>query len=492
VEYRVELFESTAVLEVLSNFKDQVDVTGAPDPRIAMYAAFAKLMAPLLADNVTVRVDGKPLTLKVAGHGHTLNDEYGNPLKHLRCDFIFIAAVQVAPDRQYTISVREDNYSFPSPKRGQIDLAFEPGATVLLHDIQQPSDSLKKKPLTELAPGDEQKLRGASARFQVPNLTPAVAGISVAGLLGQAPLLTGGPRTSAAGASPAPALPSAITVEAPPPAPQTGSKLHASDTPLLELFSSSGYSVAALLALAVLFGAAHALTPGHGKTLMAAYLVGEQGTVLHAFVLGLVTTLTHTGAVIVVAVALRFVPTESVQTALQGIQLIFGLLIVCIGLWLLLCRLSGRADHVHLGGGHHHHHHGHHHHHHGHGHDHSHADHDHDEHGHVVPRADGKVSVWRLVILGMQGGIVPCWDAVVMLLVAVAAGLLWLALPMLLAFSVGLAGVLVAVGIAVVTAKQFAQSRWGDSRLIRMLPVVSACIVIGLGLWLCYGGVHGG
>jgi ABC-type nickel/cobalt efflux system permease component RcnA len=270
--------------------------------------------------------------------------------------------------------------------------------------------------------------------------------------------------------------------------PPTG---HKEDTPLLDLFFSSDYSVWLLVVLAVLFGAAHALTPGHGKTLMAAYLVGEQGTVAHALVLGLVTTLTHTGAVIIVAIALRFVPREDILFALDSIKLLFGLLIVGIGVWLLLCRLSGRADHVHIGGGHHHHHHdhGHGHHHH---HDNSNADHDHDEHGHVVPRKPGeRVSVWRLTVLGMQGGIVPCWDAIVMLFLAIAANLLWLALPLLLAFSAGLAGVLVLIGIAVVTVKQFAQSRWGENRLIKALPVVSACIVIGLGLWLCCESVHG-
>ena len=100
--------------------------------------------------------------------------------------------------------------------------------------------------------------------------------------------------------------------------------------------------------------------------------------------------------------------------------------------------------------------------------------------------------VWGLIVLGITGGIIPCWDAVVMLCAAIAANLLWLALPLLLAFSFGLAGVLVVVGIAVVYSRRFAESRWGDSRLIRALPVLSACIVIGLGLYLCYGGVHGG
>ena len=73
-----------------------------------------------------------------------------------------------------------------------------------------------------------------------------------------------------------------------------------------------------------------------------------------------------------------------------------------------------------------------------------------------------------------------------MLLVAVSTNLLWLALPMLLAFSAGLAGVLIAIGIFVVRVKGFAGSRWGQSRLVRALPVISALLVTGIGLWLCY------
>src|SRR5205807_5311312 len=122
-----------------------------------------------------------------------------------------------------------------------------------------------------------------------------------------------------------------------------------------------------------LFRSIHALTPGHGKTLVAAYLVGEHGTVWHAFVLGVVTTLTHTGAVLALAAGLRmFFPSAApadVQTIL-GVG--GGLLVAGVGFWLLLRRLSGGADHIHLGG-HGHHHHG------------GPADHVHDAHGHVHP-----------------------------------------------------------------------------------------------------------
>jgi ABC-type nickel/cobalt efflux system permease component RcnA len=156
----------------------------------------------------------------------------------------------------------------------------------------------------------------------------------------------------------------------------------------------------------------------------------------------------------------------------------------------LLRRVSGQADHFHLGDHSHHHYHDHAHA--SHGHSHGHADHYHDSQGHVhwLPAKTQPVSWWGLVILGVSGGIVPCWDAILMLLVAVSTNLLALALPMLLAFSAGLAGVLVMIGILVVRVKGFAGSRWGESRIFRALPVLSAALVTGLGLWLCYDSVH--
>jgi ABC-type nickel/cobalt efflux system permease component RcnA len=238
-----------------------------------------------------------------------------------------------------------------------------------------------------------------------------------------------------------------------------------------------------LFVLAAFFGAAHALTPGHGKTLVAAYLVGERGTIGHAFVLGLVTTLTHTGAVLALAFLLplffpRAVPAD-VQTVLG---LVGGLLVAGMGFWLLLRRLSGGADHFHIGG--HHHHHGDHHHHHHHGH----ADHFHDGHGHAHPLPDNTKGVgwWGLVVLGISGGIVPCWDAIVMLGFAIFTQRLWLGVPLLLAFSAGLASVLILIGIGVVYFKGLVSSRWAESRLIKALPLVSAALVTVMGLWLCY------
>jgi nickel/cobalt exporter len=203
--------------------------------------------------------------------------------------------------------------------------------------------------------------------------------------------------------------------------------------------------------------------------LVAAYLVGERGTAFHALVLGLVTTLTHTGTVLALAAALLFFFPRAVPADIQfGLGLVGGLLVAGMGAWLLLRRLSGGADHFHIGGGGHHHH--------------------HNEHNHThAPHVPGW---WGLIVLGVSGGIIPCWDAILMLGFAISAQRLWLGVPLLLAFSAGLAGVLIAIGIGVVYLKGFASSHWAESRAVQGLPIVSAVLVTCLGLWLCYDSTH--
>jgi nickel/cobalt exporter len=222
----------------------------------------------------------------------------------------------------------------------------------------------------------------------------------------------------------------------------------------LVAFFDSTRGTGLLLFAALLFGAAHAVTPGHGKTLVAAYLVGERGTLTHAVLLGLTTTLSHTGSVIGVAFVLRWIYRDEVPETIQAIlQLFGGLLIFGIGGWLLNQRLRNRADHWHWN----------------------------------LPRTD-KPSWLRVALLGFAGGIVPCWDAVMLLLVAIAAGKLAWALPLLFAFSVGLAGVLVLLGMTVVLATRASGRRYGESTWFRCLPVISAMALVFVGLWLCRDG----
>jgi ABC-type nickel/cobalt efflux system permease component RcnA len=265
---------------------------------------------------------------------------------------------------------------------------------------------------------------------------------------------------------------------------------------------------AGLVAFAL--GALHALEPGHGKTVVAAYLVGARGTALHAVLLGTIVTASHTAGVyllgLVTLYASRYIVPERLYPWLGFAS---GLLIVALALSLFRRRRRELASGAHepgmLGHGHGHPHvhahaddHGHppgrghaghahahahdhprgpsgHGHHHGHGHGPGH-------HHHVPP--DGRVTLGGLVALGISGGIIPCPAALVVLLSAMALRRIGFGLLLIVAFSLGLALVLVAIGLLMVYARRLLERfRWEGGWLQR-LPLASslAMAILGLGI----------
>ncbi len=245
--------------------------------------------------------------------------------------------------------------------------------------------------------------------------------------------------------------------------------------------SLTPWMIVAAIGVAFALGAAHALTPGHGKTIVAAYLVGSRGTLKHAAFLGAMVTFTHTVSVFLLGMAtlflFQYVVPETVTRVLGAIS---GISIVVIGAWMLWKR-ARRTTHTHSHGTHSHtHDHAHdhaHHHDHDHPHDHSHGP---GAHTHMPEQ----VSWSGLAALGASGGLVPCESALVLLLAAVALRRVGLGLVLLLAFSVGLAVVLMTIGILVIYAKDLLPERakGPGHPLFRWMPVASAAIVMALGL----------
>ena len=223
----------------------------------------------------------------------------------------------------------------------------------------------------------------------------------------------------------------------------------------------------ALVCMAVAFGlgALHAFEPGHGKTMVAAYLVGSRGTPKHAALLGLMTTFTHTITVFALGFATiflsRYIMPEKMSKALGVIS---GLSIVWIGGMLLYKRSMKLATHAH----HHHHHHPH--------------DHDHDHPHHHMP--EGDITTGSLIALGASGGLVPCPAALILLLTAISLGRPGFGVLLLLAFSTGLAIVLMATGMVVLYAKNLLpeKHRHSHSPLMQILPVFSAAVIVVIGL----------
>lgn len=264
-------------------------------------------------------------------------------------------------------------------------------------------------------------------------------------------------------------------------------------TRLLHQQALTPWMIAAAIGIAFGLGAAHALTPGHGKTIVAAYLVGSRGTLKHAAFLGAMVTLTHTITVFLLGLATLFLFQYVVpQKVTQLLGAISGLSIVAIGGWMLLKRLRGAKhthshshDHDHGHAHTHDHHHDHEHHHHDHPHEHSHAHpHSHGPGGHTHTHMPDEISWSGLVALGASGGLVPCESALVLLLTAIALRRVGLGLVLLVSFSVGLALVLMAIGVLVIYAKNLLPGGGGASgnSFFRWMPVASAAVVMVLGM----------
>lgn len=261
-----------------------------------------------------------------------------------------------------------------------------------------------------------------------------------------------------------------------------------------EVMSTKELSVGAILiALLVAggLGAFHALEPGHGKTVVAAYLVGAHGTAWHAVWLGLIVTASHTAGVYLLGAVTLYASRYVVPERLYPwLGLVSGLAIAGLGFTLFLRRYAEATsphadDHAHDHG--HPPHHGHVHHHgsiaHSHGPDQEPGD---VQAGHHHPHhhePSGRVSLAGLVTLGVTGGIVPCPAALVVLLSALSLNRVGFGLLLIVAFSVGLAAVLIAIGMLMVFARRFMARFQGEGPLItRWLPLTSSAVITLLGL----------
>ena len=217
----------------------------------------------------------------------------------------------------------------------------------------------------------------------------------------------------------------------------------------------SALVILASLAAALFWGAAHALSPGHGKTIVSAYLVGKRGTPRDAVLLGLIVTVTHTIGVFALGLVTLALSQWIVPDRLYPwLNLTAGLAVVAVGLAVLRAR-AGEWLHERA------HRHGHHHHHH---------DHEHD------------LSRRGLLAVGISGGILPCPSALVVLLAAISLHRLAFGLVLIVAFSAGLALSITGIGLLAVYAKRvFARASF-DGLLIRALPAVSALVILVAGV----------
>jgi len=240
-----------------------------------------------------------------------------------------------------------------------------------------------------------------------------------------------------------------------PPALSGGKTLEAPDRVVDSGFSSlvgrdhlSVLVILASLAAAFFWGMAHALSPGHGKTIVAAYLVGRRGTPWHAAALGGIVTVTHTIGVFalgLITLALsQFVVPDQLY---PWLNLASGVLVVAIGATVFRSRFRRRG--------------------------HSHGHHHHEHEG---------ASRGSLVAVGISGGLLPCPSALVVLLAAISLHRVAFGMLLIVAFSAGLALSITGIGLVAVFAKQIFSRASFEGRLVRLLPAVSALVILAAGL----------
>ena len=226
---------------------------------------------------------------------------------------------------------------------------------------------------------------------------------------------------------------------------------------------TGGLLIVFLLAAAFGWGALHALSPGHGKAMVAGYLVGSRGTPRDAAILGLTVTATHTAAVfalgLITLLAAQYVVPEDIYPWLSVVS---GLMVVAIGIavmrsrfrrWRTLCGAARDHEHGH-----------------DHGHDHNHP-------------PDGPITTRSLLALGVSGGLVPCPSALVVLIGAISQHRVGLGMVLIVAFSLGLAATLTTVGLAVLyggrlVARLRPERRLLGGRLVGTLPALSATVIV--------------
>jgi ABC-type nickel/cobalt efflux system permease component RcnA len=423
VDYQLSLTRLTLAEELLALVGPGGLAGAGPEDRMDRYG---KEMGPLLARGLILRANESELSLQFVRVTHRVDD-------HPRFAFVFAADVPPSNGGERRLAV-EDTSFYLEKGRMRIAVQTADDCTLVRSNVPANIDDVQVKPSWQMSPEEQDLARRAEVTWTARPASPVPA-----------------PPTDSA--TPADDVP-------------TGSSRGDGLLALLDRWRDGFFGM--LLALAFFFGAAHAMAPGHSKTMIAAYLVGERGTLGHAVGLGLTTSLTHTSSVLAVAVLIWLLGPAIQDKLHAGFSLASGGLVALLGACLLFVRLRKKwtrrqnndSSTTHECGGH------------------SNAG-GNGECSHGGPGWAG------LVTLGISGGIVPCWDAVVLLLIATAQGQIDHAVYLLLSFSAGLAAALVAVGVAAVKLRRFLSSRIGAGRLVQSLPVVSAAAILGVGLYLC-------
>jgi nickel/cobalt transporter (NicO) family protein len=423
--------------------------------------AYGDALAARLRHGLSLTVAGKPAALRDLGHELAFPNGVGG-LHTTRLEIVLDAGVLPESSAPLALDYRDGNDLDRIGWR-EIVLVQSGGASIVSSSV--PSDSVS----------DELRSYPADLLQSPLDVREATARIKPGDVAGPPPELSSKGQ-----------LDSPVRVAA------------QSESGFAALISRDSLSLGVILVsllVAMFWGAVHALSPGHGKAIVAAYLIGARGTPRHALYLGLIVTVTHTLGVfalglVTLALSEFIVPDE----LYPWLNLASAILVVCVGVTVLRLRMldwlrgprraaaGHRHDHPHHDHDHGHDHadaHGHGHGHgHGHAHDHGHAD-GHCGHQHVPEPGTG----WRgLLTVGISGGLLPCPSALVVLLAAISLQRVGYGLVLIVAFSLGLAATISGIGLLAIGARRAFSRRSFQGRLVRALPAVSAAVILAFGV----------
>lgn len=438
------------------------------DPKDPHISAYLRSKADEFWQGLTLKLDGQPVELECAERQVIFPPGAGG-LPTMKFGFTCRAPLTGVSSGQHRIEYRDDNFQERAGWK-EVIVNADPALRVNTNVPNKDRSAELSNYPTDLLNSPPQVL-SASATFTLPAAVQSRKGISPDRKVTAA--------NTAAAKAPAQiqisAASSAPGVTQPPPL-----EPNVQNTPrsaFTQLISSDRLSLwffvtAALIAMGL--GALHALEPGHGKTLVAAYLVGSRGTTWHAILLGLIVTLAHTAGVYAIGAvtlyASHYVVPEKLYPWLSAVS---GLIIVALGAWLFLRRWMGDASPVH-------------------GHSHW-YDAFTRRSGSVVASGNGtaaaparqSVTTRQLLLLGITGGLIPCPAALVVLLSAITLHRIALGFFLIIAFSVGLAAVLIAIGLLMVHAGRFVSRLNPNADLVhRRLPLLSAAFITIVGIVL--------
>jgi ABC-type nickel/cobalt efflux system permease component RcnA len=485
IRYIIDLAEIPTYQEL-----QQANISAtAIDPNSSAVITYVAAKGADLGLGLTLTVNGKPVALRLVSSGVIFPPGAGG-LPTMKMGFVYEAGYpSTASQQNATLHYADSNY--PGHTGWQEIIALAAAGSILRSSVPQAdrSGELSNYP-TDLLTSPPQNLEATFvAVLPLPAATvanaqpaqvsrPAMANASTPAMHRVTGIALAARRQATA---PVVAAPNESS-----PAPLADMHLQANRqqtprskfTELIQAEHLSAWFLFTAALIAIGLGGLHALEPGHGKTIVAAYLVGSKGTARHAFLLGIIVTVSHTVGVFALGAitlyASRYIVPEQLYPWLGAFS---GITIAGLGCYMLMRRLTGTAtDHSHAPGS-------------------SHAhwkfwqrQQDTQTDGFSLPGTATPaqpVSMAQLFTLGITGGIIPCPAALIVLLSAFALHRIGLGFFLIVAFSVGLAAVLISFGMLMVYARRFMTRLQIDGPISkRWLPVASSCFITVLGLIL--------